>query len=515
MVLFLRHFKDRDQIKFGERLRNKGSISFLRWGSLILILLAVVVTILLLVRFSRIWINFPTNLSIAGIPVGQLNRQQAIERLLTVYSQPVELVYNESVIQLDPDIVGFVLDTDVILAAAEQERTRLSFWEAYWNYLWDRPVHPSDIPLRATYSEDRLRVYLQSEIASRYDQLPTSATPIVGTTSFKAGTHGSELDIDRSIPLIESALFSLNHRSLVLPINKTSPTHPSFQNLEILLRQIIDTSGFDGVIGLYVEDLQTGDDINFILNQGTEVTTPPDVAYTASSTIKIPIMVSAFRRIGDNLDIDTVRNLEDMISKSINSASDWLMQNKIDRDRGPLLVTEDMQTLGLNNTFLGGYFFAGAPLLEIYTTPANQRTDVSTDPDPYSQTTPSEIGQLLQDIYQCAMIDGGSLIAAFPAEITQIECQAMINYLIQDRIALLIQAGVPDGTNVAHKHGWVTDIYGVIHDMSDAAIVFSPGGDYVFTIYMYHPVQIVFDPTNELVKELSRAIYNYFNIPSP
>jgi beta-lactamase class A len=496
-------------------LRNRASFSFLRWGSLVLILLAVVVTALLLVRFSRLWINFPTNLSIAGIPVGQLTRQQAVERLLTVYSQPVELVYNESVVHLDPETVGFVLDTDTILAAAEQERTRISFWEAYWNYLWDRPVQPVDIPLRALVSEDRLRVYLQTEIASRYDQLPTSATPIVGTTNFTAGLPGSELDIERSIPLIESALFSQNHRSIDLPINKTSPTHPSFQNLEVLLRQIIEISGFDGVIGLYVDDLQTGEEINFILDQGTQVTTPPDVAYTASSTIKIPIMVSTFRRIGENLDVDTVRNLEEMIAKSINSASDWLMQNKIDRDKGPLVVTEDMQTLGLNNTFLGGYFFAGAPLLEIYSTPANQRTDVSTDPDPYSQTTPSEIGQLLQDIYQCANSDGGALIAAFPDEITQTECQAMINYLVQDRIALLIQAGVPDGTNVAHKHGWVTDIYGVIHDMSDAAIVFSPGGDYVFTVYMYHPVQIVFDPANELVKDLSRAIYNYYNIPIP
>jgi len=496
-------------------LRNRASFSFLRWGSLVLILLAVVVTALLLVRFSRLWINFPTNLSIAGIPVGQLTRQQAVERLLTVYSQPVELVYNESVVHLDPETVGFVLDTDTILAAAEQERTRISFWEAYWNYLWDRPVQTVDIPLRATVSEDRLRVYLQTEIASRYDQLPTSATPIVGTTNFTAGLPGSELDIERSIPLIESALFSQNHRSIDLPINKTSPTHPSFQNLEVLLRQIIEISGFDGVIGLYVDDLQTGEEINFILDQEMQVTTPPDVAYTASSTIKIPIMVSTFRRIGENLDVDTVRNLEEMIAKSINSASDWLMQNKIDRDKGPLVVTEDMQTLGLNNTFLGGYFFAGAPLLEIYSTPANQRTDVSTDPDPYSQTTPSEIGQLLQDIYQCANSDGGALIAAFPDEITQTECQAMINYLVQDRIALLIQAGVPDGTNVAHKHGWVTDIYGVIHDMSDAAIVFSPGGDYVFTVYMYHPVQIVFDPANELVKDLSRAIYNYYNIPIP
>ena len=496
-------------------MRNKGSISFLRWGSLILILFAVVVTILLLVRFSRIWINFPSNLSIGGIPVGQLTRQQAIERLLAVYSQPVELVYNESIIQVKPETMGFVLDTDFILAVAEQERTRMSFWEGFWNYLWDRTTQPIDIPLRATYSEDRMRAYLQTEIASRYDQLPTSATPIVGTTNFKPGIAGLELDIERSIPLIESALFSKDHRSLVLPINKTSPSHPSFQNLEILLRQIIELSGFDGVIGLYVDDLQTGDEISFTLDQGNDVAFPPDVAFTASSTIKIPIMVSVFRRLGEILDVDTVRNLGDMIAKSINTASDWLMQNKIDRDQGPLLVTEDMQTLGLNNTFLGGYFFPGAPLLEIYSTPANERTDVTTDPDPYSQTTPSEIGQLLQDIYQCANSSGGALIAAFPVELTQTECQEMINYLIQDRIALLIQAGVPDGTNVAHKHGWVTDIYGVIHDMSDAAIVFSPGGDYVFTIYMYHPVQIVFDPANELVKELSRAIYNYFNIPIP
>jgi len=482
---------------------------------LVLILLAVVVTTLQLVRFSRLWINFPSNLTIAGIPVGQLNRQQAIERLLTIYSQPVELYYNQAVIHLDPTAVGFTLDTDSILAAAEQARTRISFWEAYWNYLWDRPVEAADIPLRATYSEDRLRTYLQNEIASRYDQPPTPAIPVAGTTNFLAGTVGSELDIDRSIPLIESALFSTTQRSLVLPIKKTSPSHPTFQNLEVLLRQTIDLSGFDGIIGLYVADMKTGQNFSFILDHGAQVSTPPDVDFTASSTIKIPIMVSVFRRIGENLDAETVKNLEDMIAKSINSAADWLMQNKIDRDQGPLKVTEDMQILGLKNTFLGGYFYAGAPILELYSTPANQRTDITTEPDPYSQTTPSEIGQLLQDIYICANMNGGALIAAFPGEITQTECQSMINYLIQDRIALLIQAGVPDGTNVAHKHGWVTDAYAIIHDMSDAAIVFTPGGDFVFTIYMYHPVQIVFDPANEMVKDLARAVYNFYNISNP
>jgi hypothetical protein len=32
---------------------------------------------------------------------------------------------------------------------------------------------------------------------------------------------------------------------------------------------------------------------------------------------------------------------------------------------------------------------------------------------------------------------------------------------------------------------------------------------------MYHPVQIVFDPANLLVTDLSRAIYNYYNLPNP
>ena len=480
-----------------------------------LILLAVVVTTLQLVRFSRLWINFPPNLSIAGVPVGQLTRQAAAERLLTIYSHPVELYYNDAVIHLDPNVVGFTLDNDSMLAAAEQERTRTTFWVAYWNYIWDRSTDPVNIPLRATYSEDRLRTYLDTEIATRYDQLPTPAMPVVGTTNFQAGSSGSELDVERAIPLIETSLFSLSQRSIVLPIKKTAPSHPTFQNLQVLLKQTIDLAGFDGVIGVYVDDLQTGQNFSFILDQGNPVSTPPDVAFTASSTIKIPIMISVFRRIGENPDAETTKNLEDMIAKSINTASDWLMETKIDHDKGPLLVTEDMQSLGLENTFLGGYFYAGAPLLEVFKTPANERTDVVTEPDPYSQTTPSEIGQLLQDLYQCANMNGGALIADFPGEITQEECQAMINYLIQDRIALLIQAGVPDGTNVAHKHGWVTDQYGIIHDMSDAAIVFTPGGDFVFTFYMYHPVQIVFDPANQLVKDLSRVIYNYFNIPTP
>lgn len=495
--------------------RNSRSFSWLRWVSLSLILLALIIIIFQLIRFSRLRSNFPSGLTIANIPVGQLNRQQAAQRLLEVYSSPVELSYGDGIINLSPSTVGFELDMDTMLAAADQERIRRPFWQAFWDFLWDRPIPSANIPLSATFSEERLRVFLESEISTRYDMPAQAAKPVIGTVDFQPGSQGTVLDIDRSVLPIENALRSVSQRSVILPLQRTEPTRPSFQNLEILLRQTIDLSNYEGLIGVNLIDLQNGQEISFITQDGEEVSTPPDVAFTASSTIKIPIMVSVFRRLGENPDAETLKNLEDMIGKSINPASDWLMEKILDPLKGPLYVTEDMQTLGLENTFLAGYFYPGAPLLESYQTPANQRSDIFTEPDPYNQTTPSEIGVLLQEIYQCAQHNDGTLIAAFPGEISQAECQMMINNLVKDKIALLIERGVPDGTQVAHKHGWVPDPFGIIHDMSDAAIVFTPGGNYVLTIFMYHPTQIVFDPANDLVTELSRAAYNYYNLPQP
>jgi beta-lactamase class A len=49
--------------------------------------------------------------------------------------------------------------------------------------------------------------------------------------------------------------------------------------------------------------------------------------------------------------------------------------------------------------------------------------------------------------------------------------------------------------------------------MSDAGIVFTRGGDYVLSIFLYHPVQLVFEPANELFAQISQAIYNFYNLP--
>ena len=492
-------------------MRSRGPLSALRFISLALLLAALILVTLQLVRFSRVRAYLPAGLIVAGVPVGGLDRQQAGERLLEIYSIPVELYYGDAVIQLNPSVVDFRLEVENMLAVANLERTQKQFWEDFWDYLWGRTTYPTEIPLSASFSEQRLRVFL-AEIAARYDQPAESPRPIPGTTTFQAGSQGMALDQEGSVVPIQSALMSLEERNVTLPLKRTNPGRPAFKNLEVLLKQTLQLGEFEGLAGVYLLDLQTAQEIHFAYRGDETISVTPDIAFTASSIIKIPIMVASYTRIGENSDSETLKLIVDMIEKSGNEAADWLMDRVLDDQRGPLIVTEDMQKLGLENTFLAGYFSFGSPLLQVFKTPANQRTDIFTDPDPYSQTTPSDIGMLLEDIYQCAQTGGSALTAVFPGQITQTECQSMITHLINNRLPVLLTAGLPEATPIAHKHGWVT-VNGIINTIGDAGIIYSPGGAFVMVVFLYHPVQLIWEPSPALISQLARAAYKYYNLP--
>ena len=336
-------------------MRSRGAFSALRIISIGLILAAIVLGTLQLVRFSRVRTFLPAGLIIANIAVGGLDRAGAAQRLAEVYSLPIELFYADQLIHLNPSVVDFSLDTEDMLALAGLERTQTQFWQEFWDYLWGRSTFPSQIPLSASYSEARLRVFL-GEIAERYDQPAEPALPIPGSVNFTPGTAGTALEQNSAVLLIESALFSLSNRTINLPLRRVEPNRPTFQNIEVLLKQTLQISEFDGLAGVYLLDLQSAQEIHFAVLDGEEVSVQPDIAFTASSIIKVPIMVATFRRIQGSSDSETLKLLEDMVDRSGNEAADWLMDRVIDptHTRGPLVVSEDMQTLGLESTFLAG-----------------------------------------------------------------------------------------------------------------------------------------------------------------
>jgi hypothetical protein len=495
--------------------RNRNTNTILRGVSIIFLIAAFVLTVLSLISYSRQRNSYPAGMTIAGVPVDGLSPAQASQRLLEVYTSPVEAKYNDAVFHIDPGAVGFSIDVETMLAAADLTRTGRPFWGGFWDYLWSRTPPETEIPLSANISEERLREFLQTEIASRYDTPPTPAQPVPGGTSFLPGAAGQTLDLDRAVLIITNALRSPTNRSVALTLNETTAVRPTLENLAILLKQIVVTSDFDGLLGYYMVDLQTGQEIHFAIENRQEITTEPDIAFTASSTIKLPILASYLINAGGAPDAQTTEIISRVFRISDNSATDLLLE-RIDSNNGPVIVTRDMEAIGLQSTYISGMFFLGAPnLIPGRVTPGNSRTDVFTDPDPYSQTTPSEMGLLLADIYQCSQNGGGALAAAFPGRVTPETCQLIVDFLALDKFGALIQGGVPDGTLVPHKHGFVLSRDGVMHDISDVGIVYSPGGNFVLSIYTYHPTQNIWDITNPLVVNLTQATYNYFNIAAP
>ena len=489
---------------------NRSGVDWLRWVSIVLLLGALALFFFELFLYSTSRAKLPQGLTIAGVPVGGLDKNEALERSLQTFSTPIELHYDDQIILLTPSSVGYRLDTEGMMAAAELERSGPGFWSGFWDFLWNRPGVSISIPLRSEFSHSQLEAAL-SDIASRYDEPPTAAQPLPGSTAFMAGEPGRVLDATRASELVETALNTPTNRRAQLPVLATGAPRPTLESLETLLQQNIDLAGFDGLAVVYLQDLRTGQGLHFAYLNGSEIAVEPDISFTGGSIIKIGIMMTFYRYFDGPFDAEAERWLEQMMRQSGNDPADWLME-RIDRQAGPLRVTETLRELGLESSFLIAYYRPPPVLLSgtIPRTPGNTRTDIDTDPDQLDQVTASEMGMLLADIYQCAE-GGGTLLAAFGGQVTPEECQSMLSLMSLNKIGVLIEAGVPDGTRVAHKHGWTES---PLHSLGDSGIVFSPAGDYVLSLYLWNDEEMIWDPVSRLAAELSQAVYNYFNPPT-
>ncbi|MDD5370036.1 MAG: class A beta-lactamase-related serine hydrolase [Anaerolineaceae bacterium] len=476
----------------------------------LLILVATGTTIVQWATYRSLDVVYPATQTIAGIPVGGLNRPQAAERIRAAYALPVEVRYQDSVFRVQPEDVGFRLNLEAMLERASPRRP--SFWE----FLWERPAGGNAIgavPLLADLDAARLRAYIVEQIAARYDRTPTAAQPVLGGVDFVPGQAGMALDVEDTLRQLENGLHSPTQRIATIRGDPVPPGRPELTRLRTLLQSILQVDGFEGLAEISLADLRNGLRLDFASVHGSVL--PAEMAFTAASTIKIPVMVSVFRRTPEPMPESVLQLVRQMIEASDNPSTDQVVQTVIDLTRGPLEVTRDLRSFGYQNTYWSGYFYDGAPLLELVQTPANQRTEFNTHPDVYNQTTAADMADLLAQIHACAQDGSGKLTATFPGEITQAKCRQMIEILKRNKLPVLIKAGLPEGTAVGHKHGWITGPDGLVHTFSDVALVQSPGGDYALAIYLYSDQQLLFDPANLLFARLSRAVYNYMQLPLP
>lgn len=468
-------------------------IGIVVWG----IVIAAVVALLLAWQYldyraaSR---TLPAGMTMAGLPVEGMTREQALGVVEEAFTTPMEVTYQEQQLLLSPDSVELRYNAEETEATLDALLAAQRGLDGFVAHVLRRPLDPVDVPVTVNYSEERLDGFL-ARVANQYDRPPQEPVPLPASLTFRSGQPGHELDIESSRARLAAALVLVTDQQVELVVRTEEAPPLDLDVLGQMLQSLLDDH--EGMIpGIFVKDLQTGDELE--INAG--------VAYAGLSVLKIAIIEETYRVLDDSPDVETTKLISETMTLSGNFTANLLLRDLIgngDGYQGVENLTASMRHLGLVNTFMATpYDEEVIPAMIV--TPANSRADITTEPDPYMQTTPLDMGLLLEMIYQCGQ-GGGALMVAYPGAFTVNECNQMIEWMSANRIDSLIETGVPVGTKVAHKHGWTGDTH------ADAALVFSPGGDFVLVVFLYRPQWLEWEEGNPLITEISTATYNYFN----
>ncbi len=465
------------------------------WSLPIVILIGVLLALLgwQWLRFRADLRVLPPNVSVAGMDASRMTVEQVLAALDGAYAQPLQLMYQDQPVMLAPEAVAFQFDREETRRALEAVRESRNTFSGFLTYLLRRSPQPVEVVPAVRYSPERLDAFL-ARVAQQYDRPPQEPVPLPEALTFRAGRAGYELDRGASRRQVEAALKSAVNRQVDLVVRTSEAPPLQMRHLEEMLKALL--AGFDGIPSIFVKDLQTGEELAINL----------DVAYAGMSVLKIAVMMETYRALDEPPTPEQTKLLTETMTLSGNLTANLLLRDVIgggDVYQGVENLTASMRHLGLINTFMAAPYDETAPPPAIVT-PANSRTDLNTNPDPYMQTTAREIGLMLEMIYQCSQ-GGGALMVAYPGAFTPEECQQMLEIMAQDKTESMIEAGLPPGTKFARKHGWIGDTH------ADAAIVFSPGGDFILVVYLYRPQWLEWEVSNPLVQRIATATYNYFN----
>ena len=208
---------------------------------------------------------------------------------------------------------------------------------------------------------------------------------------------------------------------------------------------------------------------------GAAIFVNPDSVFHAASTMKVPVMIEYFRA----LDQGRIRRDEelqlDTVFKSIVDGSPYALDAGVDSDssvfkrvgqRVPLRWLVERMIVRSSN-------LATNALIERLDAKRVDATAKSLGATHTKVLRGVEDGKAFQQGLnnQVSARDLATLMDAIESgkAASTASCREMVDILVRQEFREEIPAGLPSGTRVAHKTGWIT---GVTHD---AAIVYPPG----------------------------------------
>jgi beta-lactamase class A len=467
----------------------------------------VFVIIVLIILYTLFQLNgylahrelLPPGTKISGLDVGGLEEEQARAVVQQAYESPVMLHFADETIKLHPHRIEFRLRQGTVWSELARQRSEVPFVKGFGLFLLGEDLPPLYLAVEGRFNEQKLEQFL-ADVAKAHDRGMLAPQAKLETLSFSTGQPARWLDQEASLPLVVEALNSASEREINLVVEEGTQPPPA----DIaLLQQMIEwcVQDFDGIVGVFAKNMATGE----------ELVIHGDVAYAGMSILKIPIMIETYRWLEREPDEETAKLLRETMITSGNFTANLLLRQIGYQFRGEdsafagvNVLNESLRRLGLVNTFMATPYDT-EDLPRYIVTPANSRTDLTTYPDPYMQTTPFEAGILLEMVYQLSK-DGGTLLAAYPDKFTAQEGQAMVDLMMQNHEAILLEGGLPEGTGIAHKHGYVADTH------ANAAIVFGPEADFCLAVFIYYEEGWLGELSFPIFADIATATYNYFNI---
>lgn len=476
-----------------------------QWFSVIILVSTFVFLLIKLFQYALFSGTYPAGLTVAGVNIGNMTEEQAREVLSNRYMDaPVVIFHGEQQYPISPTEAEFQLDLDAMLTQADYEKDSQDFWAGFWGFLWGRPVEVNPVPIIATHDREAL-IEVIANISALTDQRAQPPQPVPATLSFQYGEPGTQTNIEASLSDVENALYRSVDREAFLIVESRQPERPDISLLtRLLVNHIQDFESVSGaVVSLFVNDLSSSD----------EIAVNADIPMSGIDLLKVPIVLELYRQLDRPPTLSQGELIADtLVVQTENESANRLLAQIAGQDDpylGAQMVTQSLQRLGLKNSYIVVPYDAEPQGTAVVATPANSAENIPTRPNPYIQTTAEDMGLLMSMIYYCAQGQGGTLQAVYGEQLTQTECQTVLAYMRENQIGSLIEEGVPPGTAVAHRHGWISDTH------VDAGIVFTPGGDYVIVQMIYKPDWLEWEVSSPLQADLSRATYNYFNFDAP
>jgi len=447
-----------------------------------------------------------------GVDLGGMSPDTALrtleEMVVAPLSKPLHLRYEEEAIVLIPADVGFQVQGEKMVEEALRLTHDQQPMPGFLGFILHGPRRlEAEIPLQTDLDANALRSFLMG-VAERKDQPLREVQPITGTLSFYPGQAEKRLNLDLSIACIEEALPSIDSRDIDLVVETKEPPKPGLDLLRGMVEDRIQE--FEGIVGVYISN--PGAQESMEINSQT--------SFSGMSVVKIAILLETYLHFaGEEPDLETKGWMDKVVTDPVGS-NYWAnlllsLVGEGSATEGARRTTERMRALGLNQTFIlqpyriEGEESSSERARRGLASPSLNLWGQYTNPDPIIQTSPQDMGRLLEMIYRCSY-GGGVILNTFPDMITPQGCQEIQDILAQNPVQSMIGAGIPEGTRLAHKHGFADDTH------ADAGIVYSPGGDYIIVQFQYAPIEwLVWALSRPVFEDVSRATYNFFNLDQP